>query len=160
MPGPLKCERYGRTIRALSGSVLAAARSVHDLTWWWRVGPRHPWLTWTFRGLGIFGYVGLLGFVLLLSREDSGRPGEAKAAKTVPTGEQEQLWNWKAWVVLAVFAIPVFAFGAFVLMVSGPILGVMFLVVVPVGLVDVLKPPPERSQPGDGDEASRDVGGA
>ena len=60
------------------------------------------------------------------------------------------MWNWKAWVVLAVFAIPVFAFGAFVLIGSGPILGVMFLVVVPVGLFDVLKGRPGRSQPSDG----------
>jgi hypothetical protein len=122
--------------------------------------PSSSWLTWTFRGLGIFGYVGLLGLVLLLSSEGSGRPGQAKAAKTVPTGEQEQLWNWKAWVVLAVFAIPVFAFGAFVLVVTGPILGVMFLVVVPVGVVDMLTGRPGRSQPGDGDGASRDAGGA
>ena len=160
MPGPLKSERYGRTIRALLGSVLAAARSVHDLSWWWRVGPRHPWLTWTFRGLGIFGYVGLLGFVLLLSSEGSGRPDRRKRPRRSRRGEEEQLWNWKAWVVLAVFAIPVFAFGAFVLIVTGPILGVMFLIVVPVGVIDVLTGRPGGSQPGDGDGASRDVGGA
>jgi hypothetical protein len=150
MPGPLKCERHGRTIRALSGSVLAAARSVHDLTWWWRVGPRHPWLTWTFRGLGIFGYVGLLGLVILLSSEGSRSSTPDKRARRSGQREEKQAWNWKSWVVLGLFAIPAFVFGGLVLLGAGPILGVMFLVVVPVGLFDVLKGPPGRSQPGQG----------
>jgi hypothetical protein len=141
--------------------VLAAARSVHDLTWWWRVGPRHPWLTWTFRGLGIFGYVGLLGLVSLLSSEGSGRPDKReRARRSRPSEEEQSGWNWKAWVVLAAFAIPAFAFGAFVLIGSGPILGVMFLAVIPLAVLDVLEGRPGRSQPSDGDGASRDVGGA
>jgi len=160
MPDPLKCEPCGRTIGALSGSVLAAARSVHDLTWWWRVGPRHPWLTWTFRGLGIFGYVGLLGLVIVLSSEGSGRSDKQERATGSQRSEKEQLWGWKAWMVLAVFAIPAFAFGAFVLIGSGPILGVMFLAVVPFVVLDVLEGRPGRSRSGDGDGASRDVGGA
>jgi hypothetical protein len=70
------------------------------------------------------------------------------------------LWDWKAWVVLAVFAIPVFAFGALVLLPTGPLLGVMFLGVVPVGVFDVLKGRPEVSQPVQEDGASHDEGGA
>jgi hypothetical protein len=139
---------------------VAAVRSVHDLTWWWRVAPRVPWLTWTFRGLGIFGYVGLLGLVLLLSSEGSGRPDKRQRPRRSGRGEEEQLWNWKAWVVLAVFAIPAFAFGVFVLVGAGPILGVLFLVVVPVGVFDMLTGRPEVSEPAQGDGASRDVGGA
>jgi hypothetical protein len=46
-----------------------------------------------------------------------------------------------------VFAIPAFAFGAFVLIGAGPILGVMFLVVVPVAVFELLTMRHEVSQP-------------
>lgn len=109
----------------------------------------------------MFGYVGLLGLVLLLSSEGSGRRDKRKRPRRSLPGEEKQSWNWKAWVLLAVFAIPVFVFGAFVLIEAGPILGVMFLIIVPFVVYDVLKGPPGRPQSGrvSGDGVSRDVGG-
>jgi hypothetical protein len=53
-----------------------------------------------------------------------------------------------------VFAIPAFAFGAFVLIGAGPILGVMFLVVVPVAVCESLTMRHEVSRPAQGDGAS------
>jgi hypothetical protein len=53
-----------------------------------------------------------------------------------------------------VFAIPAFAFGALVLIGAGPILGVMFLVVVPVAVCELLTMRHEVSQPAQGDGAS------
>jgi hypothetical protein len=137
--------------------VLAAARSLHELVWWWWVGPRLPWLTWTFRGLGIFGYVGLLGLVILLSSEGSGRPN--KRRRRSKRRAQKKSWNWKGSLDWGLWIIPIFVFSGFVLIEGGPILGVMFLIVAPVALFEALTLRHD-SQPDDRGGASRDVGGA
>jgi hypothetical protein len=93
------------------------------------------------RGLAIVGYVGLLGLVLLLSSEGSGKRRSRK-------GKGKQLPKWSAWTDLGLFIIPAYAFAAFVLIQSGPILGVIFLVVVPVAVFEGLKGQPGFSQPG------------
>jgi hypothetical protein len=76
-------------ILALVLAVLAAVapltqlRSFHDIVWWWSLWYQHPWLTWTIRGLSIYGVLAFVGlFVALVARgERRGAGGAGRQGK-------------------------------------------------------------------------------
>ena len=90
-------------------AVLPQVRSFHEVIWWWRVGDR-SWLTWTIRGLAIYGLVAFAGIIAVLASEGSGstRRGSKRRMRRRST-ETNGLFPTLLFLVVTVAAFVVLA---------------------------------------------------
>jgi hypothetical protein len=67
---------------------------LHRLGWWWRVGYHLPWLTWTVRGLAIWGVLAVVLFAIAASRR------APKRDRSQQPSEDGLSLGWIAFLVL------------------------------------------------------------
>ena len=123
----------GLVLIASVAAPLSQLRSLHEIIWWWGLGGQHPWLTWTIRGLSIYGLVAFAGIIVLLGSEGSGpRQGRSKRRKRRRPRKSNVLPYW-----LLALAIPAFVVGAVMCSILAPFLGLFGLVMAYAVLADV-----------------------
>jgi hypothetical protein len=130
---------------AIAGVVapLSQLHSLHEIIWWWRLGGQRPWLTWTIRGLSIFGLVAFALLIAGLGLADGSGPKQTPVEKdeATPADEETKDLGWGFIAGLIALAIPAALVLAVMCSLLAPFLGLFGLVMVYTVLADLKTPP-------------------
>lgn len=122
---------------------LSQLHSLHEIIWWWGLGGQRAWLTWTIRGLSIFGLVAIAGVIVGLCLAEGSGPEQTPAEKdqAAPIDEETKEMGWGFIAGLIALAIAAAVVLAVMCSLLAPFLGLFGLFLAYTVLADLKAPP-------------------